>query len=641
MNDQLLQEALSLGGTSAELLFADGHSLRGTSEGTQVRANPSGAVFAHPAPSARLAEPLAQGSLRPLLSLFANTPLLDALSLEDTNSACRLRVVRQPATLPPKLSLRWTQGNTAEQGAEVYLPISGAAPAVPLSAVEALRALRQLEQPLWIGLHEGQPRLFAQELSPEQSLGRVPAVRREDLGSPGFRRAFGLRYAYATGAMAGGIGSVELAAALGKVGGMGFFGAGGVPLGKVEEAILALQRALPEGQSFGMNLLHNPFEPKIEEETVALYLKHGVRCIDAAAYMNLTPWVVWFRAKGMRRAPDGAVIVPNRVLAKVSRAEVAAHFFQPPPEKMLRELVAAGKLSEDEARLAQTLPVADAITAEADSGGHTDRRPLSVLVPLMLRARAQAAEKHHYATQKIEVFIGAAGGVGEPLSARAALALGADYLLTGSLNQATVEADTSPLVKKMLAEADMADVGMAPAPDMFELGAQVQVLKRGTLYPSRAQKLYEVYKAHERFEDIPAEEREKIEKQAFRRPYAEVWRDTAQYWQARDPKVYADAQQNPRLQMALSFRWYLGMSSRWARLGDEARKLDFQVWCGPAIGAFNRWVKGSRLDALDARRAADIALELLRGTAALTRLDVARAFGVRELPAPEQVAAVE
>ena len=42
--------------------------------------------------------------------------------------------------------------------------------------------------------------------------------------------------------------------------------------------------------------------------------------------------------------------------------------------------------------------------------------------------------------------------------------------------------------------------------------------------------------------------------------------------------------------MALVFRWYLGKSSRWAISGESARRADYQIWCGPAMGAFNAWV---------------------------------------------------
>ncbi len=56
---------------------------------------------------------------------------------------------------------------------------------------------------------------------------------------------------------------------------------------------------------------------------------------------------------------------------------------------------------------------------------------------------------------------------------------------------------------------------MAPAADMFEMGVKVQVLKRGTMFAMRAAKLYELYRAHARLEDLPAAERA-LEKNLFR-----------------------------------------------------------------------------------------------------------------------------
>jgi hypothetical protein len=45
------------------------------------------------------------------------------------------------------------------------------------------------------------------------------------------------------------------------------------------------------------------------------------------------------------------------VIAKVSRVEVAAQFFSPPPEKLLTELVQMNKITEQEAQLAEKIPV--------------------------------------------------------------------------------------------------------------------------------------------------------------------------------------------------------------------------------------------------------------------------------------------
>ena len=85
--------------------------------------------------------------------------------------------------------------------------------------------------------------------------------------------------------------------------------------------------------------------------------------------------------------------------------------------------------------------------------------------------------------------------------------------------------------------------------------------------------------------------------------------------------------------MALCFRWYLGLSSRWAISGDPARRMDYQIWCGPAQGAFNDWVKGSFLEPVGQRSVVQMALNLLEGAAVLTRAQQLRSHG---LPVPSE-----
>ncbi len=511
-------------------------------------------------------------------------------------------------------------------------------PSVPASGLAA--ALRRLDQPLFAVRAEGRVVLCESLTSWESLVGVVPAISAGDLGARSFRQAHGLRHACLSGAMAGGIASVDLVTAMGKAGFLGFFGAGGMAPAQIEQAILEVKRRLDGDEPFGFNLLHNHYEPQVELETVELYLRHEVRRVEAAAFMQLTPAIVLYRAKGLRLASDGRVEAPNHVFAKVSRPEVAGPFLAPAPEPLLRELVAAGKLTEQEARLAATIPLAEAVSAEGDSGGHTDQRPLTVLIPLMLRERDLAMQRYGYAEHGVAIHVGAAGGIGEPQAALAAFSLGAEYLVTGSINQSCLEAGTSPLVKKMLCEADMADVATAPAPDMFESGAKVQVLRRGTMYAQRAQRLLEAYKAYPSFEAMPAAERERIERQILRRPFAEVWAETERYWSAREPAQAERARADGKLRMALCFRWYLGMSSRWARLGEQARQADFQIWCGPAIGAFNRWARGTWLEGPANRSASEVGLAMLRSTAALARREVAVRAGVDELPSASEVGKV-
>jgi trans-AT polyketide synthase, acyltransferase and oxidoreductase domains len=464
----------------------------------------------------------------------------------------------------------------------------------------------------------------------------VPALPPERLGDPSFRADHGLKFAYVAGAMANGIGSVEIVQAMAGAGMLGFFGSAGLSLSRIEAAIDRLQTPVAHapGSPVGFNLIHSPNEPGHEAATVELYLKRGVRLVEASAYLDLTPAVVRYRVSGLKRGPNGEVIAPNRVIAKVSRVEVATRFFSPPPEKHLRELRASNQITAEEATLAAEIPMAQDLTAEADSGGHTDNRPLVALLPTIFALRDRCQERFG---DRVRLRVGAAGGLATPQGLAAAFALGAAYVLTGSINQACVESGSSDLVRKMLAEAGQADVIMAPAADMFEMGVRVQVLKRGTLFPMRAAKLFELYRSQPSLEAIPAAERARLDKELFRVPIEAIWSETQAFWRDRDPAQLVRADRDPKHKMALVFRWYLGMSSRWANSGIADRQVDFQVWCGSAMGAFNEWTKGTFLEQPANRKVAVVARNLMHGAAVATRAHILACQG---FPLPADVSRI-
>lgn len=456
----------------------------------------------------------------------------------------------------------------------------------------------------------------------------APPLALQQLGDRSFQATHGVKYAYAAGAMAGGIASEELVIALGRERVLSSFGTGGLSLAKIEAAINRIQHALPNGP-YVFNLLHNPGDPTAERSTIDLYLNYGVRTVEASAFMNLTPNIVYYRVAGLRLNAANQIEIQNKVIAKLSRREVATKFLQPAPTKILKELVQRRLITDQQAALAETVPMADDITVEADSGGHTDNRPLVCLLPSIQQLRDEIQVQHRY---QIPVRVGVAGGLGTPQSALAAFTMGAAYVVTGSINQSCLEASASQHTKQLLAQAEMHDVMMAPAADMFELGVKLQVLKRGTLFPLRAQKLFDLYKAYNSIEEIPVNEREKIETQIFRKPLDTVWHDTQTYLSQRNPSKLARAETNPKLKMALIFRWYLGLSSRWSNSGESGREMDYQIWCGPAMGAFNTWVKGSYLADPQNRTVVDVAHHMMIGTAFLHRIQHLSMQGL-EIPA--------
>lgn len=455
-------------------------------------------------------------------------------------------------------------------------------------------------------------------------------VHPEWLGDPAFTRQHGSRFAYVVGEMARGIATPRMVIEAVRAGLVGFYGSAGLRPETIAAGLDEIEAGLGKGApAWGANLIHSPQQPGYERAVVDLFLARGVTRVSASAFMTLSKEIVRYSARGLSRAPDGRIDRATHVFAKVSRAEVARHFMAPAPDRLLQELVAAGDITVEQAALARQVPVAADITAESDSGGHTDNRPAGPLFSSLLRTREDICAEHGLMADDIR--IGLAGGIGTPWGAAAAFQMGAAYILTGSVNQAAVESGLSLEGRKLLAEAGPADVAMAPAADMFEQGVEVQVLKRGTLFPMRGKRMWEIYKTRAGFEACTADERKFVET-ALGESFDAAWARTRTYMQGANPKELALAEADPRRQMALVFRRYLFFGAQWARDGETARLRDFQIWCGPAMGAFNEWVKGTPLDPLENRTVRQIAWNLLDGAAHLTRMQALRATG-HDVPA--------
>jgi trans-AT polyketide synthase, acyltransferase and oxidoreductase domains len=435
------------------------------------------------------------------------------------------------------------------------------------------------------------------------------------LGSQAFREDYGIRYSYVTGAMYRGIASKELVVCMGNAGMMAFLGTGGVTLNEIESWIKYIQEHLKKGQAYGMNLLHNPSDAAFEMRTVDLYLKYGIKNIEAAAYMQITAALVYFRITGLKKALNGEIICEHKIIAKVSRPEVAEAFMQPAPEKIVNKLLADKLITNEQVQLSKKVPMSHDICVEADSGGHTDRGVSIVLLPAILQLRKEIEKQHQY-HQSIRV--GLAGGIGTPESIVCAFIMGADFVLTGSINQCTVQAGMSNSVKDILQDINVQDTDYCPAGDMFEIGAKVQVLKKGVLFPARANKLYTIYQQYNSLEEIPEKTIEQLEKNYFKRSIETVWQETKNYYSSNGgQEQITRAEANPKHKMALLFRWYFGYTSKLAFEGDIDKKVNFQVHTGSSMGAFNQWVKGTPLEFWRNRNVDEIAVKLMEGAAEL------------------------
>lgn len=437
-----------------------------------------------------------------------------------------------------------------------------------------------------------------------------PHFSADALGNNAFRREYRLRYAYLAGGMYHGIASVELVNRMTRAGLLAFYGTAGLAEDRVAHDLEALKTASGD-RYYGANLVADLDQPERNERLVDLFLRWDVPIVEASAFMQITPALVRYRAAGLMRDSDGTLRRERRIFAKVTRPETALAFLKPAPERVVKNLVANGTLTPQQAALLAEVPMADALIVAADSGWQTEEGMPYAVVPTLIRLRDQLVRQQGY---EQPIYIGAAGGIGTAEAAVASFMLGSDFILTGSVNQCTVEAATSDQAKDLLQNMNVQDTDYAPSGDAFELGTRIQVLKRGVFFPARARKLHDLYRHHNALDELDEKTTDQLQNRYFKRDFDTVFRELSQTLSAADR---TKAERDPKFKMGLVFRWYFRYTADLALKGATDSKVDYQIPTGPALGAFNQWVKGSALESWRNRHVDAVAEKIMTAAAAL------------------------
>lgn len=436
------------------------------------------------------------------------------------------------------------------------------------------------------------------------------------LGSAAFKQRYGLDYAYLLGGMNDGISSSELVVQAGKTGCLAFLGAGGMKPAELADAIRHIRRELGNSKSIGVAVTYHPIYPNREEELIDLLLREKIQLVEASSYLTLTPALVKYRLLGLTRAEDGSVRRANRIIAKVSRPDIATLFMLPAPARIVDKLLADRQITAEQAELARLVPVADDLCAAGDSAGPTDQANLISLLPTLLRLKKELSRT--FAPVQ-EMHIGAAGGIGTPEAAAGVFLMGADFILTGSINQCTVESGASPEVKELLEQVNVYDMAYVPSLELFELGGKAQVLKKGLFFSARANKLYELYRNTGSIAQLDSKTKSQLEDKYFGQPMTDVLEVCKRGMSAEEK---AAVQGDSKQQLAAVFKWYIAKGKASAIAGESANKVNYSIMCGPAMGAFNQWVKGTPLEAWRNRRAGEIAVTMMNGAAQIIKGEV-------------------
>lgn len=435
-----------------------------------------------------------------------------------------------------------------------------------------------------------------------------------NLGAADFGADHGLIYPYVAGSMGYGIAGVELVTRMAQAGFLAILGTVGLSLDEVEQAVLSCKKNLGHGIGFGLNVHHSPGLPTFQQGLVDLCLKHGVPCIELSGFDHIPAAVVNYRVQGLSHDGD-QLQRKHKVLLKTAKTETAELYMQSPPAHILDKLLATQSITTAQREWAKQVAMADDICVCADGAWKTDHTSTLVALPEILRVREQ-----HQANTNHRIRVGSGGGLGTPEAMATVFMLGADFVLTGSINQCTVEAKVSDQVKDLLVNVGSEDTCHVPDGELFESGAQAQVLRKGVYFPARAKKLYDLYRAKSGLEELTNQEQQQLEQHFFNRSLNAVFqefKDTA------DPTEVQKANANSKNKMAAVFRCYFKQANQMTVSAHAQQHDNSQIYCGPALGAFNHWASGGPFESWQNRHVDDIAWGLLQAAAEFKQMVVA------------------
>lgn len=472
-----------------------------------------------------------------------------------------------------------------------------------------IRKINQLTEPL-IVLDEKKPEKVEQDTvvlpkEEESNKETFECGKTNILGSEDFKKRYHTHYAYVAGGMRNGISSVKMITKMAKSNLLSFLGSCDMELDTLERSLVELKHTLGNGYPYGVNVTYQPNQ--IEKETKIFHLIHdyNIHIVELGSYIAVSDSIVQYRVNGLKEKEDGTVEIRNKVLLKVSRPEVVEVFMEPISDKIIQRLLMEGKISDREAKLAARVSLVDDFIITSDCAGQTEGGSIAAFYPVMKEIIDSARKKYPYEN---EIGVGVGGGIGTPWAAASAFIMGADFIETGSINQCSVESGTSNEVKDILQQLNIQDTEICPYMDMFEMRVKCQVVKKGTFFPVRANKLLDYYKEFKTIHEIDERSKKQLEDKFFKEDLESVC-NKIKLEIGKDE--WKKAEENPKYMLGLVFKQYLYQGFEQAKKGNLEEKVNFQIFCSSAMGSFNSWVKNTDMEDWRNRHVDEMACKIM------------------------------
>ena len=396
-------------------------------------------------------------------------------------------------------------------------------------------------------------------------LGTLPPLYPEWLGDRAFGEAHGVRFPYVAGEMANGIATTAAGGRRWRRAGCS--GSSARPGSTPERVEAGVDEIAARARTGGAHLGREPHplartSPSSRRRSPSCTSRAACGASTASAFMGLTPASCATRATGFDAdagrahrahaprvreglAARGGAAVP------VARAAADARSTCSPRGQLTRDEADAGRGTCRSPRTSPSRPT----PAATPTTGRSAR-----CCPIILALRDELAAQHGYA--RADPRSARRAGSARRTRVAAAFALGAAYVLTGSVNQARVESGLSRRTASRCspqAEHRRRDHGAGRR--HVRAGVKVQVLQaRHDVRGARARSCTSSTATYAVLEAMPPRTRARSSRSEMlrRRASTRSGRRRERSVAARDPRELDARRARPEAPMALVFRWYLG-----------------------------------------------------------------------------------
>ncbi|WP_408895211.1 ACP S-malonyltransferase [Paenibacillus taichungensis] len=440
-------------------------------------------------------------------------------------------------------------------------------------------------------------------ISTQKEVSEYTQTTLNKLGESSFQQVYDVKLSYMVSFLPKGITSAEMIIKLARSNILGFYGASGLPLDRIEQDLTYINKELGKLQPFGVGILGGAYNSN-DQEILKLLLKHKVANLEIQGYKNITPALVQFRAEGLVRDDHGIVSINHRIIAQAKSIEDAEIFLSPAPAYLLEDMVLKGLLSQEKAEWLMNIPMVDDLYVESTITETNRMLDSAVLLPAVIKMR----DLRTRSTSWPRTRIGSAMQIGSPETTGLSFFLGADFVVTRSINQATVEAGLSNMAKSMLDRARDKNSAIVPKVDCFESGEYTMVLHDNMYFAERADLLYRLFYNNDSWYEIDEEERNRIQELYLGQTFEQVQDNLS----AILPKsILKRAERNGKVAMAHIYYWYLEQAQDLAITGDMRHSGEYHICFDQAAAACNNWLSGTEMETWENRRVDKLAEKLM------------------------------